>query len=90
VRRIVWTPQARVNLQAIHAYVAFFNLYAAQRLATRLIVAAESLADFPERGRSMARGHRELVAIAPYRIRYFLENDDVVIVSVRHGAREPL
>ncbi|ODT89786.1 type II toxin-antitoxin system RelE/ParE family toxin [Phenylobacterium sp. SCN 70-31] len=90
MRRVVWSVEAQVNLDAIRAYIGYFNPAAARRVAVRLVAAAESLAEFPDRGRPVRHGHRELVAVAPYLIRYFVAGDDVVIATVRHGARSPL
>ncbi|MFW2830818.1 type II toxin-antitoxin system RelE/ParE family toxin [Sphingomonas sp. ID0503] len=45
--RIEWTAEAVENLDAISSYIAAFNPAA----AARLIALAESLAEFPERGR---------------------------------------
>jgi plasmid stabilization system protein ParE len=55
LRRIEWTEDAVANLDAIADYISAFNPAAAQRLAERLIAAADSLAEFSERGRDTAR-----------------------------------
>ncbi len=45
----------------------------------------------PQRGRFVGNNVRELTAIRPYVIRYLIdESGDVYIVTIRHGAREPL
>lgn len=84
---MVWTAEAVDNLERIFTYVAAFNASAAARLAQRLSVAANSLADQPERGRSIARGLRELTVIHPYLIRYRVTEDTVIILRIRHGMR---
>lgn len=89
MRRVVWSVEAQVNLEAIRAYIGYFNPFAAHRVAARLVTAAESLADYPLRGRPASHGHRELMAVHPYSIRYFVAGEDVVIAAIRHGAREP-
>jgi toxin ParE1/3/4 len=88
VRRVVWTAEARDNLRGIFGYVSAFNASAAFRLAGRLQIAADSLAEHPERGREAPRGLRELAAIHPYLIRYRIQDDAVIILRIRHGARE--
>ena len=60
---------------------------AAQRLAVRLIAAAESLSEYPLRGRSIGGGRRTLAAIAQYLIRYRVTGEMVEIITLRHGAR---
>lgn len=86
---IVWTRSALVELRAIRAYIAQFSPLAAQRFALRLVAAARSLATSPDRGRPISRGRRELTIVSPYLIRYLREDDRVVILEIRHGAREP-
>jgi toxin ParE1/3/4 len=86
--RIVWTEEAVHNLEDIHAYVAAFNPAAAGRLAERLIAVADSLAEYPERGRDAGGGRRELTIVWPYVLRYRLEADTAFILRIRHGARE--
>ena len=89
VRRIDWGAEARANLSAVRAYIGQFKPLAAQKLAARLVAAAESLADFPERGRRVGDNTRELTVIRPYVIRYRIEDDRVLILRIRHGARRP-
>lgn len=88
MRRIIWTAEAVANLQSIFGYVSAFNAPAAARLALRLQLAANSLADHPERGRQTTRGLRELVVIHPYLIRYRVHDEAVIILRIRHGARD--
>ncbi len=87
MRRVVWTAEARSNLRGILSYVSAFNAPAAFRLAKRLQMAANSLAEHPERGRETSRGLRELAIIHPYLIRYRIRDDAVIILRIRHGAR---
>ena len=89
MRGIVWTPEARANLAGIRTYIAQVSPLAAQRLALRIVAAVESLADNAERGRPVRADVRELTAIWPYLIRYRVEEDTVVVLRVRHGARRP-
>jgi toxin ParE1/3/4 len=87
---ISWTESAIADLVGIRAYVGQFNPLAARRMAEALISAGNGLVDFPERGRVVARGRRELTVVWPYVIRYRIENERVVILRVRHGKRRPL
>ena len=90
MRRLIWSVEATASLRAIHEYIAQFNPLAAQRLATRLNSAAESLGELPERGRPVGNGVRELTTTRPYVIRYLVQDDAIYLVVIRHGAREPL
>ena len=84
--RIVWTDEAVGHLEAIVAYIAAFNPIAATRLGERLIAVADSLAEFPERGRDAGEGRREMTTVRPYVLRYRVEADRVIILRVRHTA----
>lgn len=88
MRRIVWTDEAVAHLEAIIAYIAAFNPAAAARLGSRLIVVADSLAEFSDRGRDVGDGRREMTTVWPYVLRYRVESDRVVILRIRHGARD--
>lgn len=85
---VVWTEEAVAHLEAILEYVEAFNPGAARRLGERLIEAGDSLAEFPERGRDAGDGRREIVTVWPYILRYRVEAERVVILRVRHGARD--
>ena len=85
--RIEWTEDAIVNLDAIADYILAFNPAAAQRLAARLIAAADSLAEFSERGCDAGDGRREMTIIWPYVLRYRVEAERVIILRIRHGAQ---
>jgi toxin ParE1/3/4 len=86
--RIVWTDDAVANLEAIVTYVSAFNPVAANALGARLIAVADSLASFPDRGRDVGYGRRERTTVWPYILRYRVVDDCVVILRVRHGARD--
>lgn len=86
--RIVWTAEAADNLDAIVSYIELFHPPAAERMAARLIALADSLADFPARGRDAGEERRELTIVPPYILRYRVEGERVIILRIRHGARE--
>ena len=88
MRRIVWTDEAVAHLEAIVEYVEAFNPAAARRLGERLILVADRLADFSERGRDAGNGRREITTVWPYILRYRVEVDRVIILRIRHGARD--
>lgn len=87
MRRIVWTEDAVAHLEAIVTYVEAFDPVAAQRLGERLIELADSLAEFPARGRIAGDGLREITTVWPYILRYRTEAERVIVLRIRHGAR---
>ena len=88
LRKIVWTDEAVGHLEAIVAYISAFNPAAAGRFGERLIAVADSLAEFPDRGRDGGDGRREMTTVRPYVLRYRVEADRVIILRIRHGARQ--
>lgn len=87
--RVVWTSPALADVAATYRYIGRFNPYAARRVAEGLLVAGDSLATFPERGRAgRISGTRELVAERSYVIVYRVRHELVEIVRVWHSARD--
>lgn len=86
-RKIVWTDEAVGHLEAIVAYISAFNPATASRFGERLIAVADSLAEFPDRGRDAGDGRREMTTVRPYVLRYRVEADRVIILRIRHSAR---
>lgn len=78
------------NAVEITGYVRDFSPAAAARLDMQFVDVAERLATFPEPGRPIGRGRREILVVKPYVIRYVVVADEVRILSIRHGARRPL
>ena len=89
LRTIIWSARARRDLEAIHDYIDERAPLAAQRFTLRLVNAADSLAEMPERGRLARRGLRELTVIYPYIIRYQVLSAAIRIVRIKHGAQRP-
>jgi toxin ParE1/3/4 len=90
--QVIIAPSAQADLADIVRYIAQHNSDAAARLGFKLITRAESLANFPELGRSVPEFHqvdlREIICHS-YRIIYRLHHRDQRIQIVRfwHGAR---
>ena len=82
--QVIWLPETVDMLDAIRGYVGQFNPQAADVLTDRIIAAGESLAHFPNRGRSAGR-YRELATVPPYVIRYRVADAAVYIVRIKHG-----
>jgi toxin ParE1/3/4 len=90
--QVVIAPSAQTDLADSVRYIAQHNSDAAARLGFELITRAESLADFPEIGRTVPEFRqpnlREIICRS-YRIIYRLqrENERIQIVRFWHGAR---
>ena len=89
MRRVEWTAQAVRDLSAIGQYIEGFNPNAARRVAARLIALGESLREFPNRGRQVQPGVRELTSFPPYLLRYAVLETEIRIIAIRHMARRP-
>ncbi len=90
---VEWRPEAEADRDDLIAFIEMDNPHAARRLLQELVVAADSLAEFPNRGRlGLARGTRELMALAPYVLVYEIDNgaDLVSIRRIWHMAQERL
>ena len=85
--KIVWTDEAVEHLEAIVTYVSVYDPAAAERLAHRLVELADSLEEFPHRGRDVGEGKREMNLVWPYVLRYRVEGETVFILRIRHGSR---
>jgi toxin ParE1/3/4 len=86
---IVWADYAVETLQQIAEYIEIFDPDAAQRLAERIIFVADSLSEFPNRGREVGDNLREITTLSPYIIRYRVMGHTVEIIRIRHSARLP-
>ena len=84
---VVWTREALTQLDLIRAYIGQYDPAAASRLTGKLLKAGESLQDFPNRGRPIEDGLRELPTVAPYVIQYEVDGQSVSILGVWHGSQ---
>lgn len=90
--KIIIAPSARTDLRAIVEFVALHDPVAAERLGFALIARAESLAQFPQRGRVVPEYRdpllREVLHLS-YRVIYRLKDEDQTVEVVRfwHAAR---
>jgi toxin ParE1/3/4 len=90
VKRVYIRPSADYDLDDIYVWIAADDPAAAARFVERLVSAARSLGDFPERGRSRAelgQGLRSLT-IGHYLILYRISPRQVEILRFVHGARD--
>ena len=86
-----WRLEALADLDDAITYIEQFDPVAAQRYDAALRRLGESLSNFPKRGRPAAGGTREMTGVPPYVLayRYREPDDEVDILSIRHGRRQP-
>lgn len=90
-RKVIWAPRASALLEEAANYVNMDSPSAARRLVADAIDAAESLAEFSNRGRIVPEltmlPYRELL-VDRYRLVYRVEDELMAIVAFVHGARD--
>jgi len=90
VSRLIWSPRAIADLEAIRDQIALDSEQYAGLVVGRLVAAPSRLLQFPESGRMVPEfgrpNLRELI-LRPYRLVYRLQGDVVEVVTVFHAAR---
>ncbi|ABQ28797.1 MULTISPECIES: type II toxin-antitoxin system RelE/ParE family toxin [Acidiphilium] len=89
--QVEWHQLALEDRDVIVAYLELLNPNAASSVLRGLVLAGDSLALFPTRGRvGLAAGTRELVAVWPYLIVYEVDtsSDTVRILRIWHEAQD--
>ena len=88
---VVWAPSALDDIEAIAEYIARDSADHAALFVSRLLDAADSLDMFPYSGRVIPEigdeSTREII-YGSYRIMYRIQDDQVWITGVVHGARD--
>jgi toxin ParE1/3/4 len=85
--RLRLSPRAIDDLARLPEFVRLSNPLAAVRVRTALVTALASLAEFPDRGRPLRSGLRELpvrLGRYGYLIRYRVGVDEVFVTRLRH------
>lgn len=90
--RIVFTPEARDQLDRLHAYVAAAaDVDTASRFTDGIIDHIATLQEFPKRGPSrddLRPGLRTLAWRRRVTIAFVVEEVDVVVVGIFYGGRD--
>jgi addiction module RelE/StbE family toxin len=88
--RLRWTTPATQDLYNIVSHIQQNNSDAAGRVAQTLYDGCDKLGDFPRRGRKgRMEGTRELVfAGLPYIVVYRIQDQDLEILRIYHGAQD--
>jgi plasmid stabilization system protein ParE len=88
--KVFWSPLARQRVLEIAEWIRWDKPGAAARWVERLLAEVETLADLPRRGRVVPELDRPEVRellFGNYRVIYRIEEDELVILTVRHGRR---
>lgn len=90
VQKIIWTVSAYKDLQNIVEYIFDDSPYYALSFYEDVLDKAQTLIEFPLRGRVVPEfgdpNMRELF-VHRYRLIYRVDNQNVVITTIIHGAR---
>ena len=88
--RLVWSPEAVEDIEAIAAYIERDSPHYARVVASRPVETAESIPDFPKIGRVVPEAGdpnlRERFVYS-YRLIYRLEQQRILVLAVIHGSR---
>jgi toxin ParE1/3/4 len=88
--RIRWTEIAADDLQSLHQYLMERSPVQAYAMVERILGSIDVLEQYPNLGRvGRVEGTRELViAGTPFVVFYRVHRDQVLILSILHGARK--
>jgi plasmid stabilization system protein ParE len=92
--KVRYSSRALLELEGIHSYITQFNPRAAHDVVARIESLCTLLGEFPGMGHSTERSDVRMLPVVryPYVIFYtpVPENDEVLILRIRHGRRRPL
>jgi plasmid stabilization system protein ParE len=89
--RIRFTPRALAELDGVLGYVAARSPQGAQRVGDRVRAALAALAEHPGMGERTSNPRLRRLVLRPYPYLLFYEAGDaeVVVIGLRHAARDP-
>jgi plasmid stabilization system protein ParE len=86
-----WSQTAKNDLQGIWDYIANDSVYYADKFIDELLSTANVLEDHPRIGRVVPeigdQNTREIV-YRSYRIMYLIQEEEIIVTQVTHGARD--
>ena len=89
--KVIWSPSALDDIDAIAEYIARDSIDRAALFVTRIFETTDQLQKFPLSGRVIPeicdQSCREII-YGSYRIMYRIEGNDVWITGVVHGAKD--
>jgi len=88
--KVNWTETAERHLDAIYAYIAQNSPEYALKTVDRITRRSQQIATFPLSGRAVPEYEieqiREVIE-APYRIIYYIHQNQIDVLAVLHGAQ---
>lgn len=88
--QIIWAPLAVEQLEEIADYIVYDKPLAAENWVNTIFETVENLSEFPESGRMVPKLNRndirEIIK-GNYRIIYKVLNNEIHILTIRHGKR---
>jgi len=88
VKRVTWTPQGLDDLESIGEFINLDNPLAAEAYTEKIMKKAETLKNFPHRGRIVPEFDQmdiREVFQGNYRIIYRINEDELEIMTVLEG-----
>ena len=88
--RVVWSPEAIEDVEAIAEYIGRDSLFYARAVATKVVEMTKSIETFPRIGRIVPELGDDKIRerfIYSYRVVYKVEENQILIVAVIHGRR---
>ena len=89
--KIVWSPAGWADIDRLHAFLAEYDIDAADAVFDKLANAPAALLDFPRRGSRLSRfDPREVreFRVAGYLLRYELAGTDVFVLRFFHSKED--
>lgn len=90
-RKIVYSRRADADLARLEEFIAAESRRSAARAIARILRGLQNLERFPEMGRDVGEGYRELIlryGKSGYVIRYRVTDHTVVITRIWHGKED--
>jgi toxin ParE1/3/4 len=88
--KLIWSPQAIEDIEAIAEYIARDSTIYAESTVERIFQAPEKLIQFPKLGRIVPEKNDESIReifVFQYRIIYEIVSSEIHILTVVHGKR---
>lgn len=89
--KLRYTPEALSELDAVLDSIALQSPQGARRVQSRIQAAISLLLEYPKSGLATDSAPMRRIVARPYPYLVFYEpsNDEIVIVGIRHAARDP-
>src|SRR6266498_4895344 len=88
--RVVWSPEAIEDVEAIAAYISKDSEYYASAVAQKILATARNLNQFPHSGRVVPELNDTAIRerfVYSYRLIYRVVESKITVVAVIHGKR---